>query len=1427
MPPQDGNSSGPSTSKRNPNKNNNNTSKKARPPRPAPGHGLAEVVLDEDILLSPNDQYREYKQEHLHGMKYAKTGALKTLLPYRSHPSKKKQKFSPLDYHGLFNFLSLRFLNDIFYHDKANLDPEDLFPHSQWDTSYYNGLRFESMWQEEVDKKGIEKASLGKICLKFVRTRLVFMFTGLFMVTMSLLFVTAYLTQKILVYIDDGERDDVYGIGLALSILAMNLFRVSNGLMFFITSCRTATRLRVGVLSIIFQKVARLRSLKDKSVGEVVNICANDSQRIFDVTIFGNYLATAIILIIAILIVLYFILGWSAVLGTLGTFIIFWPTQAIFGRITTYLRELCIEVTDERVQKMNEVLTYVKLIKMYAWEVPFSKAVSAIRARERGYLEKAGYMQSFSISLTPITPNIATVFTILVHLAFGNELTATKAFTLVATLNTLRAVMGATPWSIRAIAESQVALRRLKSILVMEDMSPLDKLPDNDRFAVLIKGGTFAWDKLEKENDQDVVDERDQVKLRDMNSDKKKVIVSGVSAALVGLDNEEVNDFIRRSDINKKNPYDEELVAPVLFGINLKLEKGKLTGCCGGVGAGKSSLIAAILGQLHTLEGHCVSTGKFAYAAQEAWLFNATLKENILFGKPYDEKKYKRTIYNCCLGPDLAILPYGDQTEIGERGLNLSGGQKQRISLARALYSDRDIYLLDDPLSAVDAHVGKHIFENYIQKGLKGKTVLFMTHQLQYLKNCDVILTLADGRIVESGDHDTLMSHNNVYAGLIRTFHNQKEEEEDLEEAGNALKEKEEEMHERKERALSELSGRSRASSVLSDIVPNVQIDGGKLIKDEVRGTEAVGLETYMAYVRSMGGISMALLVFFFFLLMFFTMTFNNWWLSYWLGQGSGGADGADPEDISQNPQLAFYEGIYGGSLGLIIIFGAIKSAVFMKLTLRASSHMHDTVFVKVFRSPMSFFDTTPTGRVLNRFSKDLDEVDVLLPLNLEISIQNVLVLLFAIIVVCAVFPILLGIAIPCFILFLVIVGYYRRGIRDLKRIENITRSPWFSHITATVSGLATIHAYEKTNDFILRFRELMDGNSLPYMIFRVSARWAGVRLEALAITLQFATTLMVVLSHGNIDSSTAGLALSYTIQFTGMLQILILMASETEARYTSVERIQSYMKTLVSEAPPRIKGRVPKKGWPHQGKVQFKDFSMRYREGLPLVVKGINLTIQPREKIGIVGRTGSGKSSLGIGLFRLVEACGGGIIIDDIMIGEIGLRDLRSRLSIIPQDPVLFYGTVRYNLDPFQEHDDKTLWDALEQSFMKPRISGIDNRLDAMVAEGGDNFSVGERQLLCMARALLRNSKILMLDEATAAIDTKTDSLIQNTIRTAFTHCTMLIIAHRLNTILDADKVLVMDDGNVAEFDSPANLLANEQGVFSGMVNAAKSAAH
>ncbi|XP_030837608.1 multidrug resistance-associated protein 5 isoform X1 [Strongylocentrotus purpuratus] len=1446
---------------------------------------LAEIDVDEGVELVPEVTYRDLKEKKKGVAKYK--DPLKVFYPVRRKP--KEENYSPLDHYGLFSFLTVNWLTKLFVKAvKNNIEFDDLYDQSELDSGYLNGLRFEKMWDEEVAKVGQEKVSMGKIALKFVRTRLVIIITALIGYAGCLIVISSFLVQELLIFCDEVEAPMSRGYILVCSILAVNIIRVMCDVVFWMTSMRTATRLRSGILSFVFKKIARLRNLQDRSVGEIVNICANDSQRLFDVCVYGNFLFVSIVLILAVLVSASLIIGWAAICGVLLTFIFFWPLQMIFGKITSILRDRCISVTDERVQKMNEVLTYVKLIKMYAWEVPFSKAISAIRNLERSLLEKAGYMQSFSLSISPITPNIATVLTIVIFLSsdYDEPLTSTNAFTLVAILNTLRAVIGPTPWAIRSLAEANIALGRLKSVFVMDEQNPLDILPRNDKYAVIIRNGVFGWDRLESGEQEEEEEEEIKLKSRAIengaNNNERKVAyvhtrevnlqvdldeeapskksaitiiepekphgnadagkkaneqgkrfsiaTKPVSLAEAGLDTVAVDKLIQKSKVHPRRQIPDDKVSKVLFGINFALEKGKLTGVCGTVGAGKTSLISAILGQMHNMEGDNCVQGAFAYAAQEAWIFNATVKNNILFGIPFDEDRYDMVLDACSLKPDLAILPMGDQTEIGERGINMSGGQKQRISLARALYSDRDIYLLDDPLSAVDAHVGLHIFTHCISTALKGKTVLFVTHQLQYLKDCDLVMTMMDGRIVERGHHDELMSVDGVYANLINTFHSKQEaaDLEDLEnpEADEDMPEQEESMVERRERAQSQLSSRSRASSFIADAAPDpepaVAVTDGKLMSSEDKSTKSVGWGTYGTYIKSMGGYHMGFLVLFCFILMFGSITLNNMYLTYWLNQGNG----TDPDgDIGLNPDAQKYQLIYGLSLIVIMMFGAFKSLVFMKVTLKAASHMHDTVFINVFRSPMSFFDTTPTGRILNRFSKDLDEVDVLLPFNLELFLQNIFLVSFALIVICIIFPIFIAIIIPTFIIFIIILRYYRKGIRDLKRIENITRSPWFSHISATVQGLSTIHAYNKTDDFIVRFRMLLDGNALPYMFFRMSARWAGVRLETLVILLAFVAHLLVVLYHGEIDSATAGLAVSYTVQLTGMFQMLVLMASETEARFTSVERIQSYMKNLVAEAPRVIKNKRPAKQWPDQGQIEFRDFKMRYRDGLPLVLKGVKLVVKPNEKVGIVGRTGSGKSTLGVALFRLVEGASGQIIIDGIDVKQIGLHDLRSKLSIIPQDPVLFIGTVRYNLDPFNEHGDKELWEALERSYMKDRISALESQLEAPVTEGGDNFSVGERQLMCMARALLRGSKILMLDEATAAIDTETDSLIQQTIREEFKDCTMLTVAHRLNTILDSDKVLVMDDGMVAEFDKPSTLLANPNSLFSGMVAAAESA--
>ncbi|XP_033637608.1 multidrug resistance-associated protein 5-like [Asterias rubens] len=1442
---------------------------------PLDNAGLADIRTDEDVQMKPGDgthiTYRKGK-----GMKKYKK-SLKKLVPFRPKP--KKEPFVPLDHSGLFSFLTLSWMTPIFKKAvKRPLELVDFFTMSENDSGDLNGQRFQALWEEELKKNGKEKASLKKVCLRFVRTRHLMSLCFLLMSVSCIFVTTAVLVQRLLEYTEAEEQNVGYGLAIVFSILALNFIRIFCDVTYWTTSFRTATRLRGGILSMMFKKIARLRSLQDRTVGEIVNICTNDSQRIFDALVIGTILISSCFLLLSCIIAVSVIIGPAALIGTLGTFLIITPLQMIMGKVSAKFRQRGILVTDERVQKMSEVLTFVKLIKMYAWEEPFAKKVAAIRAKERRLLETVAYMISFSLSLVPLVPNVATVLSIIIHISFGNTLTAAEAFTLIAVLNTLRAVLGPTPFAVRLLAESSIALRRIKSVLDMEDIAPLQQMAPNDKYSVVIEGATFAWDKLKSlnaDNDEiedEEIDEKEVANGMDVDAvsvsvddakpgngvSKDGPSVTSVSSARE--DSAEFEDIPLTGNGNSNNNADssqsngkaaatrkgsrvnangdvvnvDDSKIETLFNIDLTLEKGKLTGVCGAVGSGKTSIISAILGQMHTMQGSCLVSGSFAYAAQEPWIFNATLQENILFGEEMDEERYEKAIYACCLTQDLEILTDGDMTEIGERGINLSGGQKQRVSLARAVYADRDVYLLDDPLSAVDSHVGLHIFNECIKGALNGKTIFFVTHQLQYLKDCDIILTMSQGSIKERGTHEELMVDGTEYSRLIQKHHAKAETEDnnntdDLEgdgEAGSKF-----------QRSLSTMSSRSNASTASQ--TSEDRVEDGKLVEAEDRSAGTVGWVTYKGYAKAAGGYAMVFLAFLTYILVIGGLNFNNWWLSFWLNQGNGTeieVNSTDPNEppttiligsISDNPQLNFYMLIYGVTLIGTLVFGALKSGVLMKILLKASSTMHDTVFIKVFQSPMSFFDTTPTGRILNRFSKDLDEVDVQLPTNLELFTQNTFLILFALITICIIFPWFLIAMVPIAFFFGVILYYYRQGVRDIKRIENITRSPWFSHIMATVQGLNTIHAYDKTEQFINKYIHLLDTNAHPYLTFRVASRWAGQRLELLVITASLLTNLFVVFSYGIVSPALAGLAVSYTIQITGLLQITVLMASETEARFTSVERILSYTRVLKSEAPAHIKETKPDDDWPQQGTIEFKKYKMRYRDNLPLVIKGIDCHVRPKEKIGIVGRTGSGKSSLGVALFRLVEAAAGEIFIDGVNIATIGLKDLRTKLSIIPQDPVLFKGTVRYNLDPFEEYDDAKIWESLERTYMKEKISALDNQLEALVVEGGDNFSVGERQLMCMARALLRNSKILMLDEATAAIDTDTDSLIQTTIRESFSECTMLTIAHRLNTILDSDRVLVMDNGKIAEFDKPSALLSNPDSKFSKMVEAAESQKH
>ncbi|XP_065356724.1 multidrug resistance-associated protein 1 isoform X4 [Calliphora vicina] len=1138
-------------------------------------------------------------------------------------------------------------------------------------------------------------------------------------------------------------------------------------------------RIRTALINAIYRKALVISNAtrKESTVGEIVNLMAVDAQRFMDLTTYLNMLWSAPLQIGLALYFLWQLLGPSVLAG-LAVMIILIPVNGVIAnRIKTYqIRQM--KYKDERVKLMNEVLSGIKVLKLYAWEPSFEKQVLEIREKEIATLKSTAYLNASTSFLWSCAPFLVSLVTFATYVLIdeNNVLDATKTFVSLSLFNILRFPLTMLPMLISNMVQTQVSVNRINKFMNSEELDPNNVQHDPKKpNPMSIVNGSFSWGD---------------------------------------------------GDVTLKN-------------INMEVKKNTLCAIVGTVGSGKSSVIQAFLGEMEKISGSVNTVGSIAYVPQQAWIQNATLRENILFGRDYDRKRYNRVIDACALRADIDMLSAGDQTEIGEKGINLSGGQKQRISLARAVYSDADLFFLDDPLSAVDSHVGKHIFEEVVgPKGLLAKkTRILVTHGITFLPQTDNIYVMKLGEISEDGTYQELLNKKGDFSDfLLQHIQEGNEEVEDLDVIKQQLEGtlQSDELKGKFEKVIklarteslsdsvsvrSFESGRSslrrrridrqdsQTSMISATSKTKLQIEEqGKLIETEKSQTGGVEFAVYKHYIKSVGiFLSMATLI-----LNFVFQAFqigSNLWLTKW----------SNDQQVANDTGLRdMYLGVYG-AFGFGQAFFSYGVAIVPWLgALRAALVLHSSLLTNIMRLPLSFFDTTPLGRILSRFSKDLESLDTVLPRLFDDMLWCGFEVLATIVVISISTPIFLAVIIPIAFLYYFAQRFYVATSRQLMRLESVSRSPIYSHFGETVTGVSTIRAYSVQHRFIDESDTKVDKNQVCKYPSLIANRWLAIRLEMVGNLIILFASLFAVLG-GQTNPGLVGLSVSYALQVTQTLNWLVRMSSDIETNIVAVERIKEYGETK-QEAPWELENsRVPK-DWPLEGQVVFDNFKVRYREGLDLVLRGISFKIAGGEKVGIVGRTGAGKSSLTLSLFRIIEAASGRILIDDIDIATLGLHMLRSRLTIIPQDPVLFSGSLRINLDPFEVKSDAEIWKALELSHLKVFVKSLPAGLNHEISEGGDNLSVGQRQLVCLARALLRKTKVLVLDEATAAVDLETDDLIQKTIRSEFKDCTVLTIAHRLNTILDSDKVIVLDKGEISEFDSPENLLNNSQSAFYSM---------
>ncbi|CBZ27162.1 ABC-thiol transporter [Leishmania mexicana MHOM/GT/2001/U1103] len=1250
-----------------------------------------------------------------------------------------------------------------------------------------------------------------------------------------------------------------WGVGLALTLFLTSVVQSCAAHKYDHISIRSAALFETSSMALLFEKCFTVsqRSLQrpDMSVGRIMNMVGNDVDNIGSLNWYVMYFWSAPLQLALCILLLIRLVGWFALPGMAVLFVTL-PLQGAISKHIQGVSERMASVVDLRIKRTSELLSGVRIVKFMGWEPVFLARIEEARSRELRCLRDVHLANVIFMLVNDATPTLVVAIVFILYHASGQALRPEIVFPTIALLNTMRGSFFMIPIIISAILQCLVSTKRVTTFMECPDtrsqVQDIAGIDASGAAAVFKDVSIHAYlpAKLPRCKSRLTTMQRITLWLRRRGVPEAEWCEldgpdAGASSSTVHIPTLDMGSAQTASADGDRTgagggdegdaQYYQLVSKELLRNVNLVIPQGKLTMVIGATGSGKSTLLGSLMGEYDVQKGEAWAERSIAYVPQQAWIMNATVRGNILF---FDEERVEdlQDVIRCCqLEADLAQLGGGLETEIGEMGVNLSGGQKARVSLARAVYANRDVYLLDDPLSALDAHVGQRIVQDVILGRLRGKTRVLATHQIHLLPLADHIVVMQRGCIAFAGDYAAFAA-----TSLKETLHGELKNKD----AGSCGREMDAEAA-RAETApgLAEAHGpkaEEEANLAGGEDPLRSDVEAGRLMTREEKATGQVPWSTYVAYLKSCGGLAA-----WGFLLATFVVTecvtaANGVWLSVW----STGA-------LKWRADTYLY--VYLFIVFLNIFSSPLRCFLCYYLMRIGSRNMHRNLLESIGVARISFFDTTPLGRVLNRFTKDMGILDNTLNDSYLYLLQYFFSMCSKVIILSAAQPLVLVAIAPCMLIYHKLMQVYSASNRETRRIKSIAHSPVFTLLEESLQGQRTIVAYGKMHLVLQEALRRLDVVYSALYMQNVSNRWLGVRLEFVSCVITFVVALIGVIGKmARASSQNIGLislSLTMAITLTETLNWLVRQVASVEANMNSVERVLYYTHEVEHEHVPEMKELVaqlirsesgtvadvtgtvviepasPTSAAPHAvqaGSLVFEGVQMRYREGLPLVLRGVSFRIAPREKVGIVGRTGSGKSTLLLTFMRMVEVCGGVIRVNGREIGAYGLRELRQQFSMIPQDPVLFDGTVRQNVDPFLEASSAEVWTALELVGLRERVASESEGIDSRVLEGGSNYSVGQRQLMCMARALLkRGSGFILMDEATANIDPALDRQIQATVMSAFAAYTVITIAHRLHTVAQYDKIIVMDHGVVAEMGSPRELVMNRQSIFHSMVEA------